>query len=71
VKRTVTESYEVPKPGSPEAVALATLLGHDALDPSKAGFLVGWAAGKAALSLPDDARIVRVVVVAETNLEKT
>lgn len=57
----LTEAYDVPRPGTADYDKLATLLG----DIEGSGFLVGFAAGKAAAKLPRDARVVRVVVVAE------
>lgn len=61
--RTITEAYDVPQPDSEEALAFAKLLGAD---PRKGtGLLVGYASGKAAAKIPDHAKIVRVVVVAE------
>jgi hypothetical protein len=62
---TVTKAFDVPLPDSKEAKALATLLGQDSLDGMSMGLLVGYAAGKAAAMLPDAARIIRVVVVAQ------
>jgi hypothetical protein len=66
----VTEGYDVPAPDSDEAKAFATLLGRSGpLSDDNAGFLVGYAAGKAQAKLPPGARVVRVVVVAETRPE--
>jgi hypothetical protein len=63
----VTEAYDVPALDSEEAKAFARLLGRSGpLQESNAGFLVGYAAGKAQAKLPPGARVVRVVVVAET-----
>ena len=63
--RTITKAFEVPKPGSKEHRALGVLLGLD-LTAEANGFLVGYAAGKAAAQMPTGCRILRVVVVAET-----
>jgi hypothetical protein len=72
MSRTVTKVCEVPRAGSKEARALEVLLGID-LAPGHNGFLIGWAAGRAAARLPKGSRIVRVVVVGEitTPPEKT
>lgn len=68
---TITKAFDVPTFDSKEGKALATLLGRDSLDGMSMGLLVGYAAGKAAAMLPDTARIVRVVVVAEARPEGT
>lgn len=58
--KLITSVADVPGPGSPELEALKALG-----VPTRGGFLVGFAAGKAAAKLPKGARVVRVVVVAE------
>jgi len=62
-ERIFTKAQDVPQTDSDEFRALSTLMGR-VLTTEDTGFLVGYAAGKAALDLPKGARIVRVVVVA-------
>ncbi len=67
--RTITKAVELPAVGSEEHRALEILLGTEVGDASTRGFLVGYAAGKAAAQLPKGSRILRVVVVAEVGTD--